>query len=123
MLHPDMRHQIIRGFGNVIRQTEARAAMRKYMARVEAKSRYKMRGPLTVKQVEIEHFNRPLNENDLSGDLDKFNSPQLKEAWLEVRHNYKEGDGLYFYQTDTHAGYVLIRRTDIIKNIITRMGL
>jgi hypothetical protein len=86
--------------------------------------RYEVRGPLTLSQVEVELFRRPLDQNDIGGT---FGSTAFERAWIEIRNNYRHGDELYFFTTDKRSwsrlsgcrGYVLIRQDCVVNMIVT----
>lgn len=88
---------------------------------------YGIRGPLTIVQVEVELFRRPL----VSGDIAEMHvSDDLAKAWNSLRGNYQVGDEFYFVESDERSwaqlggwrGYVLIRRNKIVGTLTKFMN-
>jgi|GEM_PF-1461028 len=85
---------------------------------------YKIRGPLTIAQLETELFERPLESGDIAGI--SANADFLR-AWSRFRDSYEVGDEFYFVDSDEWSwrqlagwrGYVLIRKNEVVSSLTT----
>jgi len=89
---------------------------------------WKIRGPLTVAQVEQES----LDQLNKSGRTDIPPGPFgfIGDDWVRLRSNYREGDEFYFFRSDERSwaylrggeGYILIRGNEEVGRIVTSMN-
>jgi hypothetical protein len=85
---------------------------------------YKVRGPLTIAQLETELFGRPLDSRDIAGISA---SADFLKAWGQFRESYETGDEFYFVDSDERSwaqltgwrGYVLIRKNEVVGSLTT----
>ncbi len=114
-------HEITYGLYSMKRRVDVRRAMNTYGCR------YEVRGPLTIVQVEVEVFGRPLNSGDMAGLLAR---DSFAKAWNEFTNSYEAGDEFYFFQSDKRSweklagsrGYVRMRKNTVVSHIVTRMN-
>lgn len=108
------------------RRAEVRAVMNAYGR--ESGRRYRVRGPLTVAQVEQELFGRALDSNSTAKTSEGSDSGRL--AWRRMKSDYRDGDELYFVNSDERSwahlagwrGYVLIRQNKVVDGLTTFMN-
>lgn len=102
------------------RRADVRRAMNTYGRR------YEVRGPLTIVQVEVEVFGRPLNSGDMAGLLA---SDSFAKVWNEFTNSYEAGDEFYLVQSDKRSwaklagsrGYVRMRKNTVVSRVVTGM--
>ena len=87
--------------------------------------RYQVRGPLTIAQVEQELFRGKLDLGSVTGASE--NTDPCKIAWYKMKSKYRDGDELYFVNSDERSwarlegwrGYVLIRQNRYVDALTT----
>jgi len=114
--------EIVHGFHLMKRRADVRVIMN--VSGHNSGYRYDVRGPLTIGQVEVEIFRRPLQ----SGDVNEMPvNADFVKAWNEFRGSYEAGDELYFVNSDRRSweqlvgwrGYVLIRKNRVMNSLVT----
>ena len=109
------------------RRGEVRAAMNNAGGR-KSRCRYRIRGPLSIAQVELELFRRTLGPSDLGGASESTDPGRV--AWEKMKAKYRDGDELYFVSSDERSwarlegwrGYVLIRGNTYVDVLTTLLN-
>jgi hypothetical protein len=112
----------IKGCRSMLRRGEVSKIINKYWKRTGGN--FRVRGPLSIAQVQEELFGRPLNSSDIHGAQ---GSTDLAKAWDSVKAKYREGDELYFFTADERSwaelngrrGYALIRKDQVVDILVT----
>jgi hypothetical protein len=111
--------QVLQALHSMKRRAQVREVMNAYAH--EGGSRYAIRGPLTVAQVEQELVGGPLDAGHTTGNTD------FDRKWEEIKNTYANGDELYFFTSDRRTwgrlagrrGYVLIRENKVVAWLVT----
>jgi hypothetical protein len=93
-------------------------------------STWEIRGPLTMSEVREEYieyratyFRTPSQREEFR---ERFEETPLGKAWARFEDMYREGDEVYYYESDEHAfkelrgtsGYVLIRGRSVVRKCV-----
>lgn len=91
--------------------------------------RYRVRGPLTIAQVETEFFGKPLDSLSRTG-ISENTDPGYMEWEQIMKSNHRDGDELYFVTSDKRSwarlagwrGYVLVRGNELVAVFTTAVN-